>query len=243
MRGDTRREEPCPGVWLRRGVPRACPSIPDRGGYRLWGRGLTGRGAPLSHRVARLVTPTPPALRAPPPPPGGRGQCVGIFRGNPCLGVALDPVLLRPIPMQWTVVAIAPGGGADGEGARPIYANLTSRYSYPASVLVYFNHLAWSLPVAFCKIFCNEIPAFETFTQRQNRIYCAPEQTKCKRCLPPQIRLGGIFFTDVRATIPLPLEYAGVFLIPERRWGFLSLVCAEGIPRGKKNVLARQLQR
>jgi hypothetical protein len=130
-----------------------------------------------------------------------------------------------------------------GRGLAPIYANLTSRYSYPASVLVYFNHLAWSLPVAFCKIFCNEIPAFETFTQRQNRIYCAPEQIKCKRCLPPQIRLGGIFFTDVRATIPLPLEYAGVFLIPERRWGFLSLVCAEGIPRGKKNVLARQLQR
>jgi hypothetical protein len=139
--------------------------------------------------------------------------------------------------------SIVPRSGLCGEGARPIYANLTSRYSYPASVLVYFNHLAWSLPVAFCKIFCNEIPAFETFTQRQNRIYCAPEQTKCKRCLPPQIRLGGIFFTDVRATIPLPLEYAGVFLIPERRWGFLSLVCAEGIPRGKKNVLARQLQR
>ncbi|CVK33521.1 protein of unknown function [Methanoculleus bourgensis] len=97
-----------------------------------------------------------------------------------------------------------PRSGLCGEGARPIYANLTSRYSYPASVLVYFNHLAWSLPVAFCKIFCNEIPAFETFTQRQNRIYCAPEQTKCKRCLPPQIRLGGIFSPMWRATIPLP---------------------------------------
>ena len=133
--------------------------------------------------------------------------------------------------------------GGQGRGLAPISANLTSWYTYPASVLVYFHHLAWSLPVAFCKIFCNEIPAFETFTQRQNRIYCAPEQIKCKRCLPPQIRLGGIFFTDVRATIPLPLEYAGVFLIPERRWGFLILVCAEGIPRGKKNVLARQLQR
>ncbi len=145
-------------------------------------------------------------------------------------------------PGQWTVVGIALGVGA-GEGLAPISANLTSWYTYPASVLVYFHHLAWSLPVAFCKIFCNEIPAFETFTQRQNRIYCAPEQIKCKRCLPPQIRLGGIFFTDVRATIPLPLEYAGVFLIPERRWGFLILVCAEGIPRGKKNVLARQLQR
>ena len=138
---------------------------------------------------------------------------------------------------------ISPWGVGVGEGASPISANLTSRYTYPASVLVYFHHLAWSLPVAFCKIFCNEIPAFETFTQRQNRIYCAPEQIKCKRCLPPQIRLGGIFFTDVRATIPLPLEYAGVFLIPERRRGFLILVCAEGIPRGKKNVLARQLQR
>jgi len=141
---------------------------------------------------------------------------------------------------------LAPGRGPwwlSPWGLAPISANLTSWYTYPASVLVYFHHLAWSLPVAFCKIFCNEIPAFETFTQRQNRIYCAPEQIKCKRCLPPQIRLGGIFFTDVRATIPLPLEYAGVFLIPERRWGFLILVCAEGIPRGKKNVLARQLQR
>jgi hypothetical protein len=130
-----------------------------------------------------------------------------------------------------------------GRGLAPIYANLTSRYTYPASVLVCFNHLAWSLSVAFCQSFCNEIPAFETFTQRQNRIYCASEQIKCKRCFPPPIRLGGIFFTDVRATIPLPLEYAGVFLIPERRWGFLILVCAEDIPRGKKNVLARQLQR
>jgi len=45
----------------------------------------------------------------------------------------------------------------------------------------------------------------------------ASEQIKCKRCLPPQIRLGGIFFTDVRAKIPLALEYAGFFLIPERR--------------------------
>ena len=186
-------------------------------------------------------------------PPLARTYHVGAMRSWLVIGEV--QALLNPMsvlvnaeypparPVLWTVVAIAPGGGADGEGARPIYANLTSRYSYPASVLVYFNHLAWSLPVAFCKIFCNEIPAFETFTQRQNRIYCAPEQTKCKRCLPPQIRLGGIFFTDVRATIPLPLEYAGVFLIPERRWGFLSLVCAEGIPRGKKNVLARQLQR
>ena len=120
--------------------------------------------------------------------------------------------------------------GGDGR----ICANLTRRYTYPASVLVYLNHLAWSLSVAFCKSFCNETPAFETFTERQNRIYCASEQIKCKRCLPPQIRLGGIFFTDVRAKIPLTLEYAGVFLI---------LVCAEGIPRGKKNVLARQLQR
>lgn len=128
-------------------------------------------------------------------------------------------------------------------GETPICANLTSRYTHPASVLVCFNHLAWSPSVAFCKSFCNEIPAFETFTQRQNRIYCAPEQIKCKRCLPPPIRLGGIFFTDVRAKIPLTLAGVGVFLIPERRWGFLSLVCTEGIPRGKKNVLARQLQR
>lgn len=138
---------------------------------------------------------------------------------------------------------LSPWGGQVGRGVSPICANLTSRYTHPASVLVCFNHLAWSPSVAFCKSFCNEIPAFETFTQRQNRIYCAPEQIKCKRCLPPPIRLGGIFFTDVRAKIPLTLAGVGVFLIPERRWGFLSLVCTEGIPRGKKNVLARQLQR
>jgi len=150
------------------------------------------------------------------------------------IGLCQTPVLVQ--------VGIAPEC-EPGRGPAPICANLNSRHTYPASVLVCFNHLAWSLSVAFCKSFCNEIPAFETFTQRQNRIYCASEQIKCKRRFPPQIRLGGIFFTDVRTKIPLTLEYAGVSLIPERRWDFLSLVCAEGIPRGKKNVLARQLQR
>ena len=148
-------------------------------------------------------------------PPWGRGRRPEAGRGG---GMPERDVRVSPA----------------GRGPAPISANLTRGYTYPASVLVCLNHLAWSLSVAFCKSFCNETPAFEAFTERQNRIYCASEQIKCKRCLPPQIRLGGIFFTDVRAKIPLALEYAGFFLI---------LVCAEGIPRGKKNVLARQLQR
>jgi len=123
VRGDTRREEPCPGVWLQRRVSRVCPSIPDRGGYCPWGEGLTGRGAcppPLSHHVAILTTPHPArASRSSPAPPRGAGSVCGDIQGNPCLGVALDPVLLRPIPMQWTVAAIAPGEGLTGRGACP----------------------------------------------------------------------------------------------------------------------------
>ena len=44
--------------------------------------------------------------------PRGRGPCVAIPGGKPC------PGLSRLIPMQWTVVDIAIGGEADGEGGR-----------------------------------------------------------------------------------------------------------------------------
>ena len=54
----------------------------------------------------RHPRPAPPA----PPLPRGRGPCVAIPGGKPC------PGLSRLIPMQWTVVDIAIGGEADGEG-------------------------------------------------------------------------------------------------------------------------------
>jgi len=66
---------------------------------------------------------TPHPTRAfgapPPPPPGGVGsawryqvgsRARGAAGGQPC------PVFLQDLPMCWTVVDIATGGGADGEG-------------------------------------------------------------------------------------------------------------------------------
>jgi len=213
------------------GEPRIARRFPGRSGAQVPATGPAPPGTP-----GRSSSPTRCRRRSWQPPRCARRwglPATGIIDQNTASAGGRRRVL--PVKGECRRPWKRRGAGAtDGEGVSPISANLTSRYTYPASVLVYFHHLAWSLPVAFCKIFCNEIPAFETFTQRQNRIYCAPEQIKCKRCLPPPIRLGGIFFTDVRAKIPLALEYAGFFLI---------LVCAEGIPRGKKNVLARQLQR
>ena len=79
-----------------------------------------------------LAAPTPPALRAPPPPPpGGRGShgdsqgkavsgggAGGGFSGE---GGRASPDLVRPrdLPVQWTVVAIATGGGDRGGGSSP----------------------------------------------------------------------------------------------------------------------------
>src|SRR5690554_6657642 len=78
VRGDTRREEPCPGVWLQRRVSRVCPSIRDGVGFCPWGEGRRGGGAsppPLSHHIAILTIPHPArASRSSPAPSGGRGQ-------------------------------------------------------------------------------------------------------------------------------------------------------------------------
>jgi len=66
--------KPCPGRPLDPVHPRFCPQVcsrtVDRGGYRPWGEGLTGRGAcphPLSHQVAILANPHParPAASSP----------------------------------------------------------------------------------------------------------------------------------------------------------------------------------
>jgi len=96
-----------------------------------------------------LVTPTPPALRAPPPPPpGGRGSACDI-RWEVVSGdgadagfpegqgrASLDPVPLRGLALQWTVADILIGGGADGEGESsplsPTPKFLTSRRPRPA---------------------------------------------------------------------------------------------------------------
>ena len=81
------------------------------------------------------ATPSPPALRAPPPPPGGGEGSHDDIRDKPCPGAAAasvsregtgrpgradqNPVLPRVLPVQWTVVAIAMGGGDRGGGLPP----------------------------------------------------------------------------------------------------------------------------
>ena len=75
--------------------------------------------SPVSPRSDTRKPPPRPRFALLPRPPGGTGAVCGDIQGNPCLGVALDPVLLRPIPMQWTVAAIAPGEGLTGRGACP----------------------------------------------------------------------------------------------------------------------------
>lgn len=63
------------------------------------------------------------ASRSSPPPGGGgsaRGEPVGSRAGchRWSTGVARIRFFPKPVPMQWTVVAIAPGGSADGEGGK-----------------------------------------------------------------------------------------------------------------------------
>ncbi len=87
------------------------------------GGGADGEGglpsSPVSPRSDTHNPPPRPRFALLPRPPRGAGSVCGDIQGNPCLGVALDPVLLRPIPMQWTVAAIAPGEGLTGRGACP----------------------------------------------------------------------------------------------------------------------------
>ena len=81
------------------------------------------------HVKVPLRPPTPPALRAhPPPPPGGEGShgdtrwkavpgggTGGGFPGEEG-SASPDPAPPRALPVQWTVAAIAPGGGGRGGG-------------------------------------------------------------------------------------------------------------------------------
>jgi len=115
-----RRRVSEPGHGSSPGPPRAV----DRGGYR------HGGGVSLfPPAVLRFVPRTPPGLpagdthmRSPTPPPRprfallprprvGAGAVMAISSGKPY------PVLLRDLPVQWTVVAIATGGGDRGGGS------------------------------------------------------------------------------------------------------------------------------
>ena len=86
-----------------------------------------GRGYPYTS----AGTPTPPAPAALlPRPRRGRGPCVAISGEQPC------PGFLRDLPMCWTVVDIATGGEADGEGELvppPLSPTLQPSYFSPAS--------------------------------------------------------------------------------------------------------------
>ncbi len=62
-----------------------------------------------SYVPLRQPPPRPRCALLPRPRPGARAV-MAIPGGKPC------PVLSRDLPVQWAVVAIAPGGGADGEG-------------------------------------------------------------------------------------------------------------------------------
>ncbi len=68
--GPNEEQTPCSGPWWL--SPR---------GWRLAGRGSP---PPLSLHKRTLLTPTPPALRAPPPPLGA-GAVMAISKGKPCL--------------------------------------------------------------------------------------------------------------------------------------------------------------
>ncbi len=71
----------------------------------------------VAYPYASPATPAPPALRAPPPSPPGAGQCVAT---KPY------PVLLRDLPVEWTV-GISPWGEGAGEGVSPFPGKMSPK--------------------------------------------------------------------------------------------------------------------
>ena len=84
------------------------------------------------HSYASAGSPHPArACGAPPPPPAGAGSVPGRISGEQPY-----PGFLRDLPMCWTVVDIATGGEADGEGELvppPLSPTLQPSYFSPAS--------------------------------------------------------------------------------------------------------------
>jgi len=104
-REDPRRGVANPSTELRelRGNARVSAVIPNE-------RAISGL-RPIPHRALLSVPPPRPRfVLLPRPHREDRGQCVGIPGDEPY------PVLLRDLPMEWTVVAIAMGGGDRGGG-------------------------------------------------------------------------------------------------------------------------------
>ena len=65
---------------------------------------------------SRGMSVCPSSVAPPPPPSGGRGSHGDIRWKAVSREARRETILLQHLPIQWTLVAIAIGGGADGEG-------------------------------------------------------------------------------------------------------------------------------